>query len=630
MANHSTSTDDDKQFGRTRNLLDPAQLDDLQRKRDKNLQHKLDIEAQIAEKKRIKGLEEQVKILSNLKIENEAKQIASYNQASHENRAQQPHYKNIEKVLTTTTNASAGVTDSNSGQKKQDTMANILQGDNTNQFSQDNNTARNVNDKNQDTYKRLQLAELAAAEEKHKRLLKRLKRGGHDTRNLENKFNEYKMKILTNTNPELVPVDINTNGNNHHGQANTHNNNSDMMHPEVNMNRNFTSMSNHIEAKLEHQKRTLEKELRLGSNENLSEKENDSTEISDQKMKQIFKILREDTVGVPAELTEEKLKMILAKVAQKPPTGPEAKKGAGKKPLSNQKSAKGKQATNQNGARSNSADQKKPADGKKPMWNAPKGAAKQKLSNSEKDPHYAERKALIEERKQKRLELHQAMVEKNNQKFQEFLKQKEDAKPKRPTQALVEKKTNLHEQQSVQQHETMQQRRTSIASSSMSTVDNYHLSSVYEDPHKSRSSSTQQQNGESIMNLLNKNLTNNVIYEDEEDRYMRHGPTNAPLTDYNNRGGQSNHNHGKQIREFDQPPTSRYSRTDNDMRIEDIGSPLGFVPFMRTDEFLDPAHAASPVPPSRETSAIKNDREKARNVSFVVCFRINPFVLMFI
>ena len=235
------------------------------------------------------------------------------------------------------------------------------------------------------------------------------------------------------------------------------------------------------------------------------------------------------------------------------------------------------------------------------MWNAPKGTNKPKISNTEKDPHYAEKKALIEERKQKRLEFHQALVEKNNQKLQEFLKQKEETKPKRP-QAPHESK-NLQHNHSVDS-ESMQQRRTSIASSSMSTVDNYHPASVYEEPQRPRHSSSQQ-NGESIMNLLNKNLKNNTIYEDEEDRSVSHGPTN----DYR---GTQNH---KQIRDFDQAPASRYSRADNDMRIEDIGSPLGFVPFMRTDEFLDPAHAASPIPPSRETSAIKQEREKARSVS---------------
>jgi len=95
------------------------------------------------------------------------------------------------------------------------------------------------------------MAELAAAEEKHKRLLKRLKHGGHDTKNLENKF-----------------------------------------------------------------KLNLEKELlRKTSEENLNESAATGNHISEQKMKQIFNLLREDTVGLPAEITEEQLKMILAKVS---------------------------------------------------------------------------------------------------------------------------------------------------------------------------------------------------------------------------------------------------------------------------------------------------------------------------
>lgn len=123
-------------------------------------------------------------------------------------------------------------------------MASILQGD-SNQFDQENLTSRNVSDKSQDTYKKLQLAELAAAEDKHKRLLKRLKHGGHDTHNLELKFNEYKMKILSNTNPEMVTKNMNTN--------------SDMVNPPANNNRNFTSMSNRIEAKLEGEKKKIGK-----------------------------------------------------------------------------------------------------------------------------------------------------------------------------------------------------------------------------------------------------------------------------------------------------------------------------------------------------------------------------------
>lgn len=97
------------------------------------------------------------------------------------------------------------------------------------------------------------------------------------------------------------------------------------------------------------------------------------------------------------------------------------------------------------------------------------------------------------------------------------------------------------------------------------------------------------------MNLLNKNLTKNVIYEDDEDKYLKPSRNqNRELNDH-----------------------LRSSRDQNDMRVEDLGgSPLGFVPFMRTDEFLDPAHAGSPIPPSRESSAIKQERDKARKAYY--------------
>jgi hypothetical protein len=88
-----------------------------------------------------------------------------------------------------------------------------------------------------------------------------------------------------------------------------------------------------------------------------------------------------------------------------------------------------------NRSKSNSADQKaklkaeelvskKP--GGKPIWNPPKVTAKPKMSNSEKDPFYQEKKALIEERRRKRAELHQAMADKNNKKYQEFLQTRKE------------------------------------------------------------------------------------------------------------------------------------------------------------------------------------------------------------
>jgi hypothetical protein len=129
----------DQVFGRTRNLLDPAQLDELERKRNKNLQHKLDIEAQIAEKKRIKNLEDQVETLGNMKIENEAKQMTNALNASEQQKQKQPHYHNFEKILAT--------------QNGPPTMASIMQGGDASQPDPDSQSSRNAADKSQDSFK---------------------------------------------------------------------------------------------------------------------------------------------------------------------------------------------------------------------------------------------------------------------------------------------------------------------------------------------------------------------------------------------------------------------------------------------------------------------------------------------
>ena len=226
------------------------------------------------------------------------------------------------------------------------------------------------------------------------------------------------------------------------------------------------------------------------------------------------------------------------------------------------------------------------------MWNAPNPNAKPKISNSQKDPFYNEKKALIEERKQKRLEQHQAMVEKNNQKYQEFVQKKKESENKRKPPVL-KKQNNENSNQT-----ELNQRRQSIASSSMSTVSSY----PYQLNNEDMKIGQQKPQGESIMNLLTKNISNNVIYEDDEDRYLK---PREPQRNIN-----------KQSYDFEPVATARFSRNDHDLRVDDMGSPVGFVPFMRTNEFLDPAHAGSPVPPSRESSAVKQDREKARRAYY--------------
>ena len=92
---HAGGNDDDKNFGRTRMLLDPAQIDDMERKRKQALQHKREIDAQIAEKKRIQMLEEEIQALNDLKVENEAKHIKTVNQINQETKRQQPQYANL-------------------------------------------------------------------------------------------------------------------------------------------------------------------------------------------------------------------------------------------------------------------------------------------------------------------------------------------------------------------------------------------------------------------------------------------------------------------------------------------------------------------------------------------------------
>ena len=87
--------DEEKNFGRTRMLLDPAQIDEMERKKKLALQHKREIDAQIAEKKRIQMLEDEIKLLNDLKVENEAKHIKSIQQQQQETKQKQPQYANL-------------------------------------------------------------------------------------------------------------------------------------------------------------------------------------------------------------------------------------------------------------------------------------------------------------------------------------------------------------------------------------------------------------------------------------------------------------------------------------------------------------------------------------------------------
>jgi hypothetical protein len=77
-------TGEERSFGRTRILLDPAQIEDMERKRKQNLIHKQEIEAQIQEKRRLKQLEEEIQEMDNLRVENEAREQKSTNEYSNE------------------------------------------------------------------------------------------------------------------------------------------------------------------------------------------------------------------------------------------------------------------------------------------------------------------------------------------------------------------------------------------------------------------------------------------------------------------------------------------------------------------------------------------------------------------
>lgn len=188
-------------------------------------------------------------------------------------------------------------------------------------------------------------------------------------------------------------------------------------------------------------------------------------------MKQIFKLLREDTTNIPAELTEEQLKLILQRVGSNKTIDTDTKSQKSQptnKPYNNKSLIKRAKSFSSNDPKPK-LDEKKP--GGKPMWNAPKKTGKPKMSNTEKDPFYNEKKALIEERRLKRLEKHQAMVEKNDRKYQDFLRKKNDDDVKK-----IEKRqaTQMNTQMSTNEFTNRQSlHRQSIASSSISTMDNY-------------------------------------------------------------------------------------------------------------------------------------------------------------
>ncbi len=199
-------------------------------------------------------------------------------------------------------------------------MATILQGDSARIEDHDNNlTTRNTETRAQEIFRKMQEAELAAAEEKHKKLLKRLQRGGHDTRQLEKKFAELKARLSGNPN-----VVLNNNSNNNNNNLNS-NNGFDLAR-QNNMHSSMSQVSEH-ENYLEKQKQILEKKLReklppssfneINDSNSLNKENYDLNNEQKSKIKQIFQLLREDTQGLPAELSEEHLKLLLKQVQNK-------------------------------------------------------------------------------------------------------------------------------------------------------------------------------------------------------------------------------------------------------------------------------------------------------------------------
>ena len=201
-------------------------------------------------------------------------------------------------------------------------MASVMHQGETSMFDQDSTSRSDVSQtRAQEIYRKMQEAELAAAEEKHKRLLKRLQRGGHDTRQLEKKFAELKARLTGNPSGLLnynTALNQETSGSNtlKHNFMVSDNNNSKRG------GQNMSDIMNH-ESNLERQKQLLEKQIlqqqqhNSDSNEKLFNKENfDLSNDQKSKIQQIFQLMREDTNGLPAELNEDNLKQLLKNVGR--------------------------------------------------------------------------------------------------------------------------------------------------------------------------------------------------------------------------------------------------------------------------------------------------------------------------
>jgi hypothetical protein len=501
----------------TNKLLDPAQLEDMERRKKANLQHKREIEAQIAEKKRLKNLEDELANLENLKAENEAKLINLSAQKEVEKRKQ----------LYDSKPTIANNNDYDNGQSIVDQMHDSR----TKQKEKQSNTETD------DNQKKILQAEFDAASEKHKKLLKKLQHGGHNTDKLVAKFNEFRAKCLAmgvNVGPLI-------------GEEAKQAEKKTSKGPPP-----FNPYKTHSNRNKENQ--SVMKDEAINTIESSMIKDF-GVQTDQTRMKQIFNILREDTNGLPAEITEEQIKLLLKNVSVI---------DSKTKVLNNNNS--------KNEAPKKTVPQKQPVTIKtnkptsvreRPLWNARKADGKVNyIKNSEKDPFYRERLAYQEEKRNEQMNQLKALIEQNNAKITASA-----------SQASKEQYQHQNDDDSMDHFELPPQiqRQTQMSNRSVNTT-------------------RQENKGESILNLIPRHGANRAIktlYEVDEDE----------LNDIKEKG----------VLRHNQQRISYSNERDSD-------SSLSFVPFMRTNEFLNPAHAASPVPPSRESTATKQERDKARQV----------------
>ena len=243
---------------------------------------------------------------------------------------------------------------------------------------------------------------------------------------------------------------------------------------------------------------------------------------------------------------------------------------------------------------------------KPPIWNYKNLAGRKAVPNSQKDPFYNERAKFVEERRQRRLEYYQNLAKKNSDKYNDYVQKQ---------QKQQQRNNNNDDDFSNDGTASRTASRRQSTASSMSIASNH----TYSNDSKNNSHHNTSNGGgplkpqqESIFNLLGKNLAANTIYEEDEDSYanphrqLQNNGKKASITT-----SQQNHHPTPQMPQQQQQLFQSPKNVNSSL---DDYSNIGFVPFMRTNEFLDPTHAGSPVPPSRESSAVKENREKARQV----------------